>query len=209
VPVILGSRSTCLNGGFGGVDGRALRAGDRLSLGPAGKKPAERGAPDAWPAAPVTPRRRDDGATVLRVLEGPAGAGRLQAAEWQVSGASDRMGVRLEWPSDTASPPASPIAGLPSHGVVPGTIQLPPDGRPILLGVDHQTTGGYRIAGGVITADLAVLGQLAPGDRVRLEIVDSTTAGRLLREQRTAWVAALTTLRGDAGWDELWRSAGA
>ena len=212
VPLVLGSRSTCASGGFGGVEGRALRAGDRIGLRRRDGGALLGDAADAWPRSVTTPRAADDGgATVLRVLANPLAAAALEALAgtgWRIADASDRMGVRLE-PQASSRGRAPSATALPSHGVVPGTIQLPPDGRPIVLGVDHQTTGGYPVAGTVITADLPAIGQLAPGDLVGFEPVDATTARLLLRDQRTAWDEAVRAARREAAWDSLWRSAGA
>jgi len=209
VPEILGSRSTCLAGGFGGLDGRPLRQGDRLRARRTGAPPSPTA---AWPADPIAPRVTDtDGTTVLRTLRGTHGTGsthgtsasRVESQRWTVTPASDRMGLRLE-PSVDAPP-----THLTSHGVVRGAVQLPPDGRPIILMADHQPTGGYPVVAVVIAADLPALGQLAPGDAVRFEPVDLETARRALAGQRAAWAAALAGMAADEEWDELWRSAGA
>jgi biotin-dependent carboxylase-like uncharacterized protein len=203
VPPVLGSRSTCLAGAFGGLDGRPLRAGDRLPIGRAAEEPA---IDDRWPHDPIAPRRRDpDGTVVVRILPGPAGdlAGPLATRSWTVAAASDRMGLRLE--GAALSAPPEPVT---SHGVVRGTVQLPPDGHPIVLLAAHQPTGGYPVAGVTIAADLPGLGQLAPGDAVRFEVVSSATARAALDAQRAAWEAAVAVLRADAPWRDLWHSAG-
>jgi biotin-dependent carboxylase-like uncharacterized protein len=207
VPAVLGSSSTLPAAGLGGLEGRALKAGDRLAwrgTGDAGGVIAGR----VWPGPVSAPR---ESAGLLRVVRGPH-AGRLGEAAletltgttWTVASASDRMGARLDGPSlDPAGGPA-----LLSHGVVGGAIQVPPDGRPIVLLADHQTTGGYPVVAVVVAADLAAAGQLRPGSAVRFREVPLATARAALVAQRAAWDAASDAL-GEAGaWDELWRSAG-
>jgi allophanate hydrolase subunit 2 len=93
-------------------------------------------------------------------------------------------------------------------GVPWGAIQVPPDGRPIVLGADHQTTGGYRVVGVVISADLPLLGQLRPGAPVRLVATDRAAALVALETRRAALLAGAAALRDAAGWDALIESAG-
>ena len=210
VPVVLGSRSTCLAGGFGGLDGRPIKTGDRIvSRGhragarrPTSPRPSEL----VWPVPDVPPGgSHAEPVGVLRFLAGPgAGAADVAAAAWVVGRAADRVGIRLDGPSL----PAGVAGETTSHGVPWGAIQLPPDGRPIVLGADHQTTGGYRVCGVVISADLAVLGQLGPGSAVRLMEVDRATALAALREQRERLVAGAAAVRDAAGWDALLAGAG-
>jgi antagonist of KipI len=113
------------------------------------------------------------GGARVRVMSGPdnasvgrAGFERLQAARYRVSPASDRMGYRLQGESVSVTGSAEPI----SSAVPLGSIQIPPDGQPIVLMADHQTTGGYPRIATVITADIAVVGQLLPGDWVEFEV---------------------------------------
>ena len=207
VPIVLGSRSTCLAGGFGGLDGRPLRAGNVLSprsdRSAAGSEPAEL----AWPE-PDPPRADAADAAdpaVLRVVAGPApGLDTLVAGPWRVGAAADRVGVRLDGPIAAAA-----IGGeVMTHGVPWGAIQVLPDGRPIVLGVDHQATGGYRVVGVVISADRPVLGQLRPGAAVRLEVVSREVALDALRDRRAALAAGASALREAAGWGRLIDAAG-
>jgi allophanate hydrolase subunit 2 len=114
------------------------------------------------------------------------------------------MGARLDGPPL----PVATAEPLPSHGVPFGAIQVPPDGRPILLLADHQTTGGYPVVGVVISADLPAAGQLRPGAVVRLREVSFAAARGALLAQRAAWKAAVASLTEAARWDDLWRSAG-
>jgi antagonist of KipI len=166
VPVVLGSRSTCLIGGFGGLDGRALRAGDRIRA----QDPARRLAPSAT----RDPAFRAPRASSLRVVRGPHASllgsawQQLLGHEYSVSARSDRQGIRLDGPAlRSAEEPPSIL----SHGVTWGAIQVPPEGQPICLLADHQTVGGYPVLAVVIGADRASLGQLGPADPVRFSEV--------------------------------------
>jgi antagonist of KipI len=139
------------------------------------------------------------------LLPGEEGAGAALAAEsWRVAAAADRVGVRLDGPG---LPPAFRGETL-TQGVPWGAIQVPPDGTPIILSADHQTTGGYRVAGVVISADHPVVGQLRPGDEVRFIVIDLAGADRALRASRAALEAGSAALREAAGWEQLVSSAG-
>ena len=163
VPLVLGSRSTCLVGGFGGLDGRPLRAGDIV----AGSVRTGTGSARRWPGPPSALAAHGDEA--IRIVRGPdsAAAGdafeRLLAGSWTVGGRSDRQGVQLDGSTLTAAPAATML----SRGVTWGTVQLPPDGAPIVLLADHQTVGGYPVVAVVASADLPLIGQLGPGDALR------------------------------------------
>jgi antagonist of KipI len=204
VPETLGSRSTCLAAAFGGIDGRMLRAGDRVRAvadggreAPTDVTPGER----VWPSDPDAAQ----GERILRVVAGPGpGADALVAGSWRVGREADRVGVRLD-----GVPLPDGIAGeAVAQGVAWGAIQVPPDGRPIVLGADHQTTGGYPVVAVVIAADRAILGQLRPGADVRFRAIGRGEAITALREQRAALIAGAAALIEGARWDELARSAG-
>lgn len=188
VPIVLGSRGTDLGGAFGGLGGRPLRPGDALPVGP--EQPgAAAGLGLRWPA-PLRPPYGP--APALRLLPGPHLAcfapdalGLLAAAPLRVSVTSNRMGYRLE---GALLPHARPCS-LPSLGVVPGTVQVPPDGAPILLMADAQTTGGYPVVGVVVAADLPLAAQLLPGDALRLApcgLDEALAARRALAEALAA-----------------------
>jgi antagonist of KipI len=204
VPIVLGSRSTALGTGFGGLDGRPLRVGDRLAAfagGAALVRPSGR-----W-TGPVTTVDRP-----LRILPGPTARDAasevlrtLVTERWTVDPASDRVGARLSGPLLSGAEGSGQLA---SHGVVEGTIQLPPDGRPIILLADHQPTGGYPVIAVVASADLPSAGQLAPGAGVRFELVDEAAAREALRAERVAVAAALADLHEARQWDALWQGAG-
>jgi biotin-dependent carboxylase-like uncharacterized protein len=163
VPEVLGSRSTDIGAGFGGFDGRALRAGDEL--GRASAAPAGAGRDSA--AAPCA-----DSATV-RVVLGPQAdhfaprtIERFLAEPFAVGASSDRVGCRLEGAPLAHAGPAEIL----SDGMVPGSVQVPPDGQPIVMLGDAPTTGGYPKIATVLAADLPRLAQLVPGEgRVRFE----------------------------------------
>jgi biotin-dependent carboxylase-like uncharacterized protein len=188
VPEVLGSRGTCLSGGFGGLAGRQLRPGDLLEVGAANVD----GAALAGRHWPVERRPAYGAAPVLRMVRGPH-AGRfapealaaLVGQSFRVSPTSNRMGYRLEGPPLHTLAPTD----LPSLGVLPGAIQVPPDGGAILLMADAQTTGGYPIAGVVIGADLPLAAQLLPGDHLRFAVVEVDEAVDARRAQR-AWLDA-------------------
>lgn len=204
VSLVLGSRSTCLVAGFGGLAGRPLRAGDLVPTLPAADR-----MPAAWPGPPVpVPPAGPDGTFLIRIADGPvASRFPLDSRRWRVAPASDRMGVRLV-PADVDHDASDGPPEITTHGVVAGSIQVPPDGRPIVLLADHQPTGGYPVAGVVIAADLPALGQVAPGDVLRFERVDLDAARRALVVRRRAFDDAAARFRADTRWEDLWQSAG-
>lgn len=163
VAEVLGSASTDLRGGFGGVEGRVLRAGDRLHVEPfAGASGHLRIQP--WWIDPCALDSR--AAAPIRVLPGSdatePGDGLFETA-WTVAPASDRQGLRLAGDPIAACDARERI----SEPVAPGTLQLPPDGNPIVLLADAQTHGGYPRIGHVVRADRGRLAQLRAGDCVR------------------------------------------
>jgi biotin-dependent carboxylase-like uncharacterized protein len=171
VPVVMGSRSTFLPAGFGGLEGRALRHGDLLRLG-------EAAAAQRLLRAVPPPDRNDN---CLLVVAGPqaglfddAGLAAFFSETYRLASASDRRGLRL---SGTALSRAG--TELPSQGVLPGAVQMPPNGQPIILGWDGPVTGGYPIIAGVIRADWPRLAQLRPGDAVRFVTVELEVARAL------------------------------
>jgi antagonist of KipI len=163
VPPVLGSRATHVISGMGGLDGRPLRAGDRLPLGAA----TARAASLAAVRAPLFPLPQ--GQARLRILPGPqddrfvpGALDALCAQPYTVAGNSDRMGFRLQGPTLVHQGGADII----SDATPLGTLQVPASGQPILLMADRQTTGGYPKIATVIAADLPLAGQLAPADAV-------------------------------------------
>jgi antagonist of KipI len=212
VPLVLGSASTALGAGFGGVDGRRLQSGDILRAGASITASAEiegASSPDAvWPALADDPLVEPAADAPIRILSGPAnGLDSIIAGEWRVGAGSDRVGLRLEGPP-VATREAPEGRQLLSHGVVFGAIQIPSGGAPIILLADHQTTGGYPTAAVVITADHPRLGQLRPGASVRFAATTIEDARVALARQREALAHGAASLREVAGWDQLWQSAG-
>ena len=181
VPSVLGSRSTLLRAGWGGYKGRRLQAGDVLEGFPATPALSERGLRAGDIPSYALP-------AYLSLLPGPHSSAFTQGGwETLLSGAyvltpqSDRMGYRLDGP-----PIERTEAGEVLSEAMPfGGLQVPPDGRPILLMADRQTTGGYPLIGTVISADLPRAGQLAPGDSVRFGAVTLEEAHeRAIRQER-------------------------
>jgi len=167
VPKVMGSASTHV---MTGVGGRPLRAGDLL---PIGNEAIRR--PRATKGIPAL----GDGA--LRVTDGPQAesfADELYRSAYTVSEESNRMGLRLR-----GAAIASPAGQMLTEGAPLGAVQVPPDGQPIILFVEHQTTGGYPKPANVISADFRRLGQLRPRDRVTFERVTIEQALRLLQQQ--------------------------
>jgi len=202
---MLGSRSTDLAGHFGGLGGRALRDGDRLPVG----APPQRAhvgfspeAPEFGVKAPAwckfvlvdEPLRRGrhptgvPWAVPIRVLRGPEYESFTDEAhesfwsdEWLVTPNSNRMGYRLAGTELKRKVKAD----LLSHAVLPGTIQVPPNGQPIVLMSDAQTTGGYPKIGAVIQADLWKLAQVRLNAAVRFIPTTPYEARHALLEERT------------------------
>lgn len=165
VPLVLGSRSTDLQAGFGGLEGRALRRGDRLPLGNAA-------AGTGGMKLRVKPPQWEFGATEIGVLPGPeywdfttASQDAVWTTPWKVAPQSNRMGYRLEGFSLQRT--AAESENMLSAAVFPGVIQVPPSGSPIVLLNDAQTTGGYPRIGVVRHADRWKLAGVAPDDRIR------------------------------------------
>jgi len=152
VPPVLGSRSTDTLSGLGPAP---LRTGDRLPVGAAtGEVSGASAAPPAGGSFAVRFGPRDDWFT-------PAARALLLSAEWTVRPESDRIGLRLDGP-----PLERAVAGeLPSEPTLPGAIQVPADGRPIVFGPDAPVTGGYPVI--AVLLELAAVAQLRPGDRLR------------------------------------------
>ena len=176
-PAVLGSRATHVLSRLGGLNGRALRAGDTLILGERTAPPPRRLGHAAAPAR----------SAAIRILPGPQhGAfapGTLDAlvsAHFQVAPHSDRMGYRLAGARLSGSPRGVLISGP----TFTGAIQVPPSGEPVILMADRQTTGGYPQIATVISADLPAAGQLAPGDEVRFALCSRGEAiAALIRQE--------------------------
>jgi antagonist of KipI len=185
VPIVLGSRSTDLRAQFGGFEGRPLRDADVIKLRPRPGSPTPATTISSWTAPHdwVSPAKRDP---ILRFVRG-IDRERFNASTFQrftseafaVSPDSDRMGVRFDGPELKREDDVDLI----SEAVAPGTLQVPPSGKPILLLGDCQTIGGYPKIAHVITVDLGIAAQLRAGDPVRFSEVSMADAHRLLLER--------------------------
>jgi len=179
VPLVLGSRSTHLPTRTGGLEGRALVRGDRLPLGtpvsPArGRAGIETPFRAAVPAVRVLPGPQDDrfSSDALAVLV---------SAPYYVTVDSNRMGYRLEGGALGHRAGADII----SDATPMGSIQVPASGQPLLLMADRQTTGGYAKLATIISADIGVAGQAAPGDRILFQLCSRSEAvAALLARER-------------------------
>lgn len=185
VPVVLGSRSTCLPAAFGGLRGKPVGAGaklplvegaadlarsrfERLRRGGRTRDLGDNAASVRWAAPPMTLPAA--GKAVVRVLDGvhadafdAASREAFTQAAWRVLPESNRMGVRLAGPPLALARPREIV----SQPVGFGTVQVPAGGQPIVLMADRQTTGGYPRIAEVAAADVPLFAQLAPGRRVR------------------------------------------
>lgn len=197
VPVVLESHSTNLRGGFGGQQGRALLSGDILPV-----CPLEQGQPErplislgAVPPGLILPAANQDappaaelGAELtVRVLRAgeydrfdDASQRRLWTTAWRITSQSDRVAFRLSGPGLTLLEPIE----MRSHGVMPGVVQVPPAGEPIIQMSDANTAGGYPKIAGVIEADLWRLGQARMGSQIRFVEVSYADAVAALDEIR-------------------------
>lgn len=182
VPQIMKSKSTYLSGKFGGLEGRALRKGDilyTLDIPPSLDKIGGR-----FPVEWIPSYERE---VLLRVIHGPQdhhftdkGLQTFCFSTYQVTPQCDRMGIRLEGPGIERRSDVE--ESIISEGLISGAIQVPGDGKPILI-LTELVTGGYTKIATVISADLTKVGQLKPGDRVRFEPVAIEEAHLLLRQQ--------------------------
>jgi biotin-dependent carboxylase-like uncharacterized protein len=192
VPPVLGSVSTYVRAGIGGIEGRPLRQGDVVPL--VIERASER--PELRLRTPVPPT----GNQPVRIVLGPqqeyftdAAIAALLAEEFRVSQNADRMGMRLEGPL------LRPRGGwdIVSDAIATGAIQVPGSGQPIVLLADHQTTGGYPKIATVVSADLSVVGRRRSGDPMRFAAVTVEAAEALCRDEArrlAALVAALETV---------------
>ena len=201
IPAVMGSASTNLAARFGGHQGRPLRAGDRWATPPRSRDlypTLERRFSRERPPC-LGPDGFSSGSTeldfsrpcALRMIPGPEWLRltedsriRFLGDTFRVDSRSNRMGIRLQGSALTLEQPLEMV----SSGVATGTIQLPPDGCPILLMVDRQTTGGYPRLGELATVDLPHAAQLRPGETLRFEIIS-------LEEAQVSYVRRETRMR--------------
>lgn len=176
IPAFMGSLSTYMRSGLGGFEGRALKAGDRLPLNSTAAEGDERELADEI----------DYGSGAVRVVLGPQddrftakGIETFLSAIYTVTKEADRMGIRLEGDSVEHTRGAD----IASEGVVTGSIQVPGNGKPIILMADRQTTGGYTKIATVISADLPRVGRMKPGDTLTFAAIAVAEAENIRREQ--------------------------
>jgi biotin-dependent carboxylase-like uncharacterized protein len=191
---VLGSRSTYVRGGLGGWKGRALRSGDVLPLVQAHASERVERELAALP--------RFGSPAVLRVIPGPHhtrfthdALRALLSREYRVSTASDRTGLRLEGPALTHTGNYE----LLSEGMVPGSIQVPGSGQPVILIADHATVGGYPRIATIISADLAAAGRLRIGSSIRFSAVDAAEAQRARIEHEATYAQLAASIRDAVG----------
>jgi len=168
VPLVLGSRSTYVQGAFGGIEGRALRAGDIIRT-----LKSKNDSPTAFRAADEIPSLED--IRHIRVVPAAeyqsfpeASRERFLNTVWTAAAESNRMGIRIA-SSDTmkrASLTGQQIGNMITTGVMPGSVQIPPDGAPIIIMRDGQTTGGYPRIVHVRERDLNELAQVRGGGKI-------------------------------------------
>ena len=182
VPKIMGSRSTYLSGRFGGLQGRALKRGDILYM--LDRLPSLNKLGLRFPGDWIPSFEKE---VMLRVIPGPQdhhftekGFQTFSSSAYQVTPQCDRMGVRLDGSKIERRPDVE--ESIISEGLIPGAIQVPGDGKPIII-LTELVTGGYTKIATVITTDLTKVAQLKPGDRVRFEPIPIEEAHRLLKEQ--------------------------
>ncbi|MGB9676341.1 MAG: biotin-dependent carboxyltransferase family protein [Candidatus Bathyarchaeales archaeon] len=186
-PIILGSRSTCVRGGFGGINGRQLKAGDVI---------------EGFSAPPIEhtyslPKELTPKFTspfTANVILGPQksmftkqGINTFLSSQYRVTVESDRMGYRLEGPKIEHKEKGEIV----SDALLPGAIQVPKDGQPIIVMRDAQTTGGYPKIAAVITPDVSLLGQAKPNDVIIFSEISISQA----REKFIKFQKLLSNLR--------------
>lgn len=187
VDPVMGSSSTFVRGGYGGAQGKPLRRGDVIAL---------KAARTAMPAVQAGPLPELDATAPIRIVRGREARAfsdeawaSLTTSAYKIGAQSDRMGYRLD---------GAPLAlraklEMPSEAVAFGTIQVPPDGQPIVLMADRQTTGGYPKIAHVCAVDLPRLAQRGPGESLRFELISIDEAQSLALSQSetfAAWSAA-------------------
>ncbi len=182
---VLGSPSTCLLAAFGGLQGRALEKGDELRVTPVSVPKLQ--TPDEFrPPVPSSWALRACESLETHQL-GADSRDQLFNTNWTVGRRADRMGLQLDGPTLEVSSDGR----MPSAPVFPGTVQCPESGSPYVLSVDAGTVGGYPRIAQVARADRHLLGQLRPGDHVRLLWRDEQSAVGELRAKIDYWRAWL------------------
>ena len=206
VPLVLGSRSTYTRARVGGFEGRALAAGDGLPVAepPPGRAPGLARGDERMRRLPeyLTPRYGRE--VRIRVVLGPQddrflpeGVAAFLGGAYTVSNRNDRMGYQLDGPIIRHQRGADIV----SDGIVPGSVQVPGSGRPIVMMADCATVGGYTKIATAISADLPLLAQAKTGDIVHFEQCTIEAAVDALRRRR-AWLATITGAGGTGTLDD-------
>ena len=193
IPLVMGSRSTYMKAAIGGFEGRKLQKGDVLGL----RAPVA-GYANLHQRA-IAPEFVPRPVYTLRVVLGPQddaftpeGVATFLGSEYTVTNEFDRMGCRMDGPAIQHKNGGDII----SDGIAFGAIQVPGSGKPILMGADRQTTGGYTKIATVISADFRLLAQLKAGDKVRFEAVSVQAAQQALHFQRGALALLADVVKG-------------
>lgn len=182
-PEVMGSKSTDLKAQIGGLSGRAIRKGDKLPI------PEFKGSkcPSFGLSKSIQPMHKAvDGECVVRFIVGAEwtcltddSQQRFLSSPWQVSNETNRLGARLEGVPLSLKAPLE----LMSHGILPGCIQLPPSGQPVIQLQDANTCGGYPKIGVVIASDMRLLAQIKPGNTVKFEICSVEDALEIAKQE--------------------------
>ena len=193
-PIILGSRSTHMASGIGGLEGKGLQPGDVLMVGKS--VPGDVYASRCWNG-----EESPTDELIVRVVLGPqddefseSGIETFLSSTYVVSDQSDRQGLRLEGSTIETRNGRYDIV---SDAVVNGSIQVPGDGKPIILLADRQTTGGYLKIATVASVDIPRLGQAPPGTRINFSAVSVEESQQLLIERQHKLSAPIKELIGD------------
>ncbi len=184
IPSVLGSRSSHVASGIGGLDGRALTSGDAL---PIGEETDGNERPSAGTTRPdLVMQACHETGQRIRVTAGPQfdafdddSKSRFFASEFIVSNLTDRQGARLDGAEIPAIDGKHDIVSDPAYM---GAVQVPADGKPIILLADRQPTGGYAKIASVISADLPCVVQKAPGSKIEFQLIDVEEAQQLARK---------------------------
>lgn len=176
---VMGSMSTNLKCKIGGFEGRKLKSGDVLPLRlPQGKLYGM--------SARTVELKSHSGIATVHVISGPQddyfsqnGKNTFYSETYTVTGDSDRMGIKLD------GSPIENVSGVDiiSDGIAAGSVQVPSSGKPIIMLSDRQTTGGYAKIATVISADLPLLAQLRPGDKLKFEQTNLKYAKKRIKEE--------------------------
>ena len=200
VPPVLGSASTYARARLGGVDGRALASGDALAIELDAGEPSDAASGPDLGCEPYAPPLPADGAPlVLHAVAGPqhdafdeAELARFFETTWTLSKEADRMGARLDGPALAHRNAAA--RDIVSDAILPGSVQVPGSGQPIVMLADAHTAGGYPKIATVVSSDLPRLAVQRPGTRLRLVRIDVDGAVSRVRADARALARHVATI---------------